>query len=65
MVVNNKEEVDAWYTRLIDGGVDIQESPKQNQIYGIYHFFFENPDGYKLEIQSFEDPDWRDLPQTH
>jgi catechol 2,3-dioxygenase-like lactoylglutathione lyase family enzyme len=61
MVVNKKEEVDAWYARLLDGGVEIQESPQQNQVYGIYHFFFKDPDGYKLEIQSFEDPDWRDL----
>ena len=50
--------VDEWYEYLIDSGVKIQEPPNFNQKYKIYHFFFADPDGYKLEIQEFRDPDW-------
>lgn len=50
--------VDEWYEYLIDCGVKIPAPPKINQKYKIYHFFFTDPDGYKLEIQEFRDPAW-------
>ena len=50
--------VDEWYEYLLDCGVNIPEPPKINQKYKIYHFFFTDPDGYKLEIQEFRDPTW-------
>jgi len=50
--------VDEWYEYLIDCGVKIPEQPNFNQKYKIYHFFFADPDGYKLEIQEFRDPAW-------
>jgi hypothetical protein len=37
------------------------DPPQDNPRYGIYHFFFEDPDGYKLEIQSFHDQKWKDI----
>ena len=50
--------VDEWYDYLTGCGVDIPGPPKLNLNYNIYHFFFTDPDGYKLEIQEFRDPAW-------
>ncbi len=50
--------VDDWYNYLTDCGVMIQGPPTHNDKYKIYHFFFSDPDGYRLEIQEFNDPDW-------
>ena len=50
--------VDDWYEYLADCDVNIPEPPKLNRKYKIYHFFFTDPDGYKLEIQEFRDPAW-------
>jgi catechol 2,3-dioxygenase-like lactoylglutathione lyase family enzyme len=50
--------VDEWYDYLTGCGVNIPEPPKLNLNYKIYHFFFTDPDGYKLEIQEFRDPAW-------
>lgn len=47
---DTKEEVDAMYARL----KDIAESPpRENPKYGIYHFFFRDPEGRTLEGQKF------------
>ena len=50
--------VDEWYDYLTGCGVNVPEPPKLNLNYNIYHFFFTDPDGYKLEIQEFRDPAW-------
>lgn len=52
------DQVDAWYEKLINAGVQIEGGPKENQEFGIYHFFASDPDGYRLEFQQFQDPDW-------
>jgi catechol 2,3-dioxygenase-like lactoylglutathione lyase family enzyme len=52
--------VDDWYEYLLSRGVEITDMPKYNQIFKIYHFFFEDPDGHKLEIQEFRDPAWKE-----
>ena len=40
-------------------GVPIEHPPRLNTHYRIYHFFFRDPDGHRIEIQQFEDPAWR------
>lgn len=50
------DEVDEWYQKLERRGVDLEGEPFDNDIYGIYHFFFRDPDGYMLEIQRFHTP---------
>lgn len=52
------EDVDGWIARLQMAGVDIDELPKPNPEYGIYHAFLRDPDGHHIEIQSFDDPEW-------
>ncbi len=49
------EDVDENYNRLIKMGVKISAKPKINQKFNIYHFFFEDPNGYTIEIQKFLD----------
>jgi catechol 2,3-dioxygenase-like lactoylglutathione lyase family enzyme len=55
LVVN---EVDEWYQLLIDNKVNLFDPPRHNPEYGIYHFFFLDPDGYRWEIQRFDDENW-------
>jgi catechol 2,3-dioxygenase-like lactoylglutathione lyase family enzyme len=50
------EDVDHWYELLIEKGIEINEAPKANPKYQIYHFFLKDPDGYTIEIQKFDDP---------
>ena len=50
------EDVDRWYVYLSGKAVFIDGQPKQNKEYGIYHFFFTDPNGYKIEIQRFDQP---------
>jgi catechol 2,3-dioxygenase-like lactoylglutathione lyase family enzyme len=49
------EEVDEFYSNLISKGVKIKEKPELNHKFHIYHFFFEDPNGYTIEIQRFLD----------
>ena len=47
------EDVDGFYKRLKDKGVKIEEEPKVNEKFNIYHFFLKDNNGYTLEIQKF------------
>jgi len=48
------DNVDAWYRRLIDLGVDITQLPHRLEQFGIYSFFITDPDGYLIEFQQFD-----------
>jgi catechol 2,3-dioxygenase-like lactoylglutathione lyase family enzyme len=52
------DDVDGWYARLSDLGVEIEAPPKHNPEYRIYHFFLRDPNGYRLEVQRFDDTGW-------
>ncbi|MFH1864757.1 MAG: VOC family protein [Candidatus Eisenbacteria bacterium] len=52
------DDVDAWHARLAGRGVEFEREPAPNPEYGIYHCFLRDPNGYLLEIQRFDDPDW-------
>ena len=49
-------DVDGWYDYLKDRNVPLQEPPRANPNYHIYHFFLRDPNGYLLEIQQFLHP---------
>jgi catechol 2,3-dioxygenase-like lactoylglutathione lyase family enzyme len=53
------DDVDGWHSRLVAGGARSETPPAHNSEYGIYHCFLRDPSGYLLEIQRFDDPDWR------
>jgi len=47
------ENVDEFYNQLVKKSVEIPEIPKLNEKFNIYHFFFQDPNGYTIEIQRF------------
>ncbi len=46
-------QVDEWYTRLCEQGVEFEKPPATNPKYKIYHCFLRDPNGYLIEIQRF------------
>jgi catechol 2,3-dioxygenase-like lactoylglutathione lyase family enzyme len=52
------DDVDGWHRRLEACGVAVEQGPRSNREYRVYHAFFRDPDGYLVEIQRFEDPRW-------
>jgi catechol 2,3-dioxygenase-like lactoylglutathione lyase family enzyme len=52
------DDVDEWYEHLLGLGVTFEKAPAHNRVYGIYHCFLRDPNGYLVEIQRFDDPDW-------
>jgi catechol 2,3-dioxygenase-like lactoylglutathione lyase family enzyme len=54
-------EVDAWFRDLSDNGASFEKPPMHNPRYGIYHCFLRDPNGYLIEIQRFDDPNWSSL----
>jgi len=50
------DAVDAIYEGLTETrGVVIEQPPRENPDFKIYHFFLRDPNGYKVEIQKFLD----------
>ena len=50
-VLNDRDEVDECYSKLKSIA---DNDPKYNEKYNIYHFFASDPEGRKIEFQSFE-----------
>lgn len=47
----NVHDADAWYRRLVERGVEIEEQPKESERLKIKVFMFNDPEGYVIEIQ--------------
>lgn len=47
-------DVDAWYRDLAAQGVAFTHPPVHHLRYRIYHCFLHDPNGYLVEIQSFQ-----------
>lgn len=50
------EDVDGWHERLLEQGVPIEQEPRHNQEYLIYHFFFRDPNGICLRSSDSRTP---------
>lgn len=50
------DEVEGAYGRLTALGIETEGVPKHNEVFGITHFFARDPDGYRLELQRFDEP---------
>lgn len=50
------DDVDGWYQALRDKGLLTLTQPEYNSKFHVYHFFLDDPDGYGIEIQRFEEP---------
>ncbi len=46
-------DVDAWYERFIEFGVETFSEPKDDEELGTRMFMLEDPEGYVIEIQKF------------
>lgn len=52
-------DVDEWHARLEAKGLKMDGHPRSNPSYKIYHFFVRDPNGYRVEIQRFDDERWQ------
>lgn len=52
------QDVEGWYARLKEKGVEVSAPPAYSATYRVTSFFFQDPAGYTLEVQRFERPDW-------
>lgn len=52
------DDVDGWHERLVAARVSVDQEPRVSAEYGIYHAFYRDPAGYRIEIQRFDDPAW-------
>lgn len=52
------DDVDGLHERLVAGGAVVDQAPRDNATYGIYHAFYRDPAGYRIEVQRFHDPHW-------
>ena len=52
------EDVHGLYEELKLQGVQIEQEPVYSPEFKIYHCFFRDPNGYRLEAQCFEDRGW-------
>lgn len=50
--------VEAWHAKLTSAGVETDGPPRENPRFKIFHFFATDPNGYRLEVQRFLDPNW-------
>ncbi len=56
-IVDNVEKRTA---RLVELGATLEKDPQHNAKYGIVHSFLRDHDGHRIEIQRFDDPQWKE-----
>jgi catechol 2,3-dioxygenase-like lactoylglutathione lyase family enzyme len=54
------DDVDGWHRFLTSKGLVYENPPKESETFKVYSSLFIDPNGYRIEIQSFRDPAWRD-----
>jgi len=54
--------VDEWHRFLTEKGVEYVKPPSHSPSFQVYSSLFNSPDGYRIEIQRFDDPDWNATP---
>ncbi len=52
------DQVDDWYNQLVERGIPVEQPPKKNDKFNLYHCFIRDPNGFLIEIQTFLDPTW-------
>jgi len=53
------DDVDGWYEKMVEMGVEIAGEPGADEEYGIYTFFVRDPSNYWIEFQKFLNPGWK------
>jgi predicted enzyme related to lactoylglutathione lyase len=54
------DDVEAWHAFLEQKGVTYIQPPKASPEFGVFSSLFLSPDGYRIEIQRFDDPAWHE-----
>ena len=52
------DDVDGWHLFLMAKGVGFVRQPASSAEFGVYSTLFLSPDGYRIEIQRFDDAAW-------
>lgn len=47
------DDVDLLYEKIQAKGIEIEDLPRENKEFNIYHFFLKDNNGYTIEIQKF------------
>lgn len=55
------QEVEAWHARLAELGIALDGPVRANPAFHIDHFYAEDPNGYRIEVQRFHDPGWKSV----
>lgn len=50
------DDVEGLHRRLLGVGADVDGPPRSNPRFAITQFFVRDPDGYRIEIQRFDEP---------
>lgn len=50
------DDVDAAYGRLMRRAAEVEGPPAHVPRFGVTRFFARDPDGYRIEVQRFDDP---------
>lgn len=53
-------DVDQWHKFLTAKGLKYQVEPRTSERFKVYSSLFIDPNGYRIEIQNFLDPKWRE-----
>ena len=54
------DDVDGWHTFLTSKGLVYDTAPRYSERFKVMSSLFIDPNGYRIEIQNFRDPNWRD-----
>ncbi len=54
------DDVAGWHDRITAAGGVCDTAPRAHPDYAIYQAFYRDPDGYLIEVQRFDDPNWAD-----
>lgn len=52
------DDVDGWYEYLKRFNLSFEKTPQFNEPFNIYHCLVRDPEGHRIEIQQFKDPNW-------
>jgi catechol 2,3-dioxygenase-like lactoylglutathione lyase family enzyme len=50
------DDVEDMYKRCLELSIETEGPPRHNPVYNIYHFFTQDPDGHRVEVQRFLEP---------
>lgn len=56
------DDVEGWHKAIVDAGWGEVTEPEHSDAYQLVHIWVTDPDGNRLEIQRFDDPNWSSVP---